>query len=79
MLNRAKILYGYVISNKMNKTATVIVNRLVKHSKYGKFIKRTTKLHVHDIYNSSIGDKVCIIECRPISRTKSWKIIRNNN
>ncbi|MCV2508770.1 MAG: 30S ribosomal protein S17 [Candidatus Lightella neohaematopini] len=79
MSNKNKILYGYVISNKMNKTATVIVSRLVKHSKYGKFIKRTTKLHVHDIYNSNIGDKVCIIECKPISKTKSWKIIKNNN
>ncbi|MCV2499941.1 MAG: 30S ribosomal protein S17 [Candidatus Lightella neohaematopini] len=79
MLNKAKILYGYVISNKMNKTATVMVSRLVKHSKYGKFIKRTTKLHAHDIYNSNIGDKVYIMECKPISKTKSWKIIKNNN
>ncbi|MCV2528255.1 MAG: 30S ribosomal protein S17 [Candidatus Lightella neohaematopini] len=76
MLNKNRILYGQVISNKMNKTVTVVVNRIIKHSKYGKFIKRTTKLHVHDIYNSNIGDKVHITECRPISKTKSWKIIK---
>ncbi|MCV2525624.1 MAG: 30S ribosomal protein S17 [Candidatus Lightella neohaematopini] len=76
MLNKNRILCGQVISNKMNKTVTVIVNRIVKHNKYGKFIKRTTKLHVHDIYNSSIGDKVYITECRPISKTKSWQIIK---
>ncbi|MCV2506078.1 MAG: 30S ribosomal protein S17 [Candidatus Lightella neohaematopini] len=76
MIKKAKVLCGYIVSNRMNKTVTVAVNRITKHNKYGKFIKRTTKLHAHDIYNSNIGDKVYIIECRPISKTKSWKIIK---
>ncbi|SBT82104.1 30S ribosomal protein S17 [secondary endosymbiont of Trabutina mannipara] len=70
-------LQGRVVSNKMEKSIVVIIERFVKHPIYGKFIKRTTKLHVHDENNeSNIGDIVEINECRPISKSKSWKLIR---
>ncbi|UAJ64927.1 30S ribosomal protein S17 [Candidatus Schneideria nysicola] len=70
-------LQGRVISNKMEKSLVVAVERLVKHSIYGKFIRRTTKLHVHDPkQESNVGDMIEIGECRPISKTKSWKLIR---
>lgn len=64
---------GKVISNKMDKSITVLIERKVKHPKYKKFIKRSTKLHVHDERNTCReGDKVLIKECRPISKTKAW-------
>lgn len=67
---------GKVISNKMDKTATVLIERKVKHPVYGKYIRRSTKLHVHDENNvCQEGDLVTIQECRPISRTKSWKLV----
>jgi len=73
---RQRTLVGRVLSNKMDKTATVIVERRVKHPLYGKYIRRSTKLHVHDEDNScQIGDLVSIAECRPISRTKSWRLV----
>ncbi|WP_331828357.1 30S ribosomal protein S17 [Candidatus Blochmannia sp. SNP] len=73
MADRIRILIGRVISNKMNKSAVVSVERLIKHSTYEKFIKRTTKLHVHDPNNeTNIGDIISMKECRPISKTKSW-------
>lgn len=73
MVDRIRILTGRVISNKMNKSAVVSVERLIKHSTYEKFIKRTTKLHVHDPNNeTNIGDIIAIRACRPISKTKSW-------
>lgn len=73
MINKIRILKGYVVSNKMEKSIVVSINRLFKHPMYGKFIKRTTKLHVHDPRNdSNIGDIVEVKECRPISKTKSW-------
>lgn len=76
MSDKAHMLHGKVLSNKMNKTIVVSVERFVKHKDYGKFIKRTTKLHVHDEKNScSIGDIVSIKECRPISKTKSWALV----
>lgn len=75
MLNRT--LVGRVVSDKMNKSATIVIERLVKHPLYGKFIKRTTKLHVHDENNEcGIGDTVMIEECRPISKTKSWRLVK---
>lgn len=78
MTNKLRIVHGKVISNKMNKSIVVIVERVIKHPVYGKFIKRTTKLHVHDeTNNSSIGDIVAIKECRPISKTKSWTLINH--
>lgn len=71
-----RILSGRVTSNKMNKTVTVLVERRLKHPLYGKYITRSRKYHAHDDKNQfSIGDFVKIIECRPISKTKSWKVI----
>jgi small subunit ribosomal protein S17 len=68
---------GRVVSDKMNKSATIVIERLVKHPLYGKYIKRTTKLHVHDENNEcSTGDTVMIEECRPISKTKSWRLVK---
>ena len=65
-----------VISNKMDKSATVLIERKVKHPVYGKYIRRSTKLHIHDADNScQEGDLVTIEQCRPISRTKSWKLV----
>jgi len=67
---------GMVIGDKMDKTVTVIVERQVKHPLYGKYIKRSTKVHAHDEANEcGAGDKVLIAECRPISKSKSWKVV----
>jgi small subunit ribosomal protein S17 len=67
---------GKVISSKMDKSATVLIERKVKHPVYGKYIRRSTKLHIHDADNScQDGDMVTIEECRPISKTKSWKLV----
>ena len=66
---------GTVISNKMDKSITVLVERRVKHPIYGKFITRSTKLHAHDEANEcKIGDVVTIKETRPISKTKTWML-----
>ena len=71
----ARELTGVVTSNKADKTATVRVDRRVRHPVYGKFIRRSTKLAVHDENNDCReGDTVTIIETRPISRTKSWRL-----
>ena len=71
-----RTLQGKVISNKMDKSITVAIERSVKHPIYGKFIKRTTKLHVHDENNQcKEGDVVTIRECRPLSKTKSWTLV----
>lgn len=68
-------LEGVVVSNKMDKTAVVMVERLVKHSLYKKYIKRRAKYAAHDEGNAcNIGDKVLITESRPLSRTKKWRI-----
>lgn len=70
---KKKILTAKVLSNKMNKSATVVVERLVKHSVNGKYIKRSTKLHIHDENNEcQVGQKVKIHQCNPISKTKTW-------
>lgn len=67
---------GRVISARMNKTITVRIDRLVRHPLYGKFIRRSTKLHVHDEDNTCReGDLVRIGECRPLSKTKSWTLV----
>jgi small subunit ribosomal protein S17 len=80
MSNEEKVLrtqIGSVISNKMDKSATVLIERKVKHPLYGKFVKKSTKLHVHDENNEcSMGDTVQITECRPISKTKSWALVK---
>jgi small subunit ribosomal protein S17 len=71
-----RTLTGRVVSNKMNKTISVEVERLVKHPRYGKYIRRTTKLLAHDETNESReGDTVQISECRPLSRNKSWRLV----
>ena len=67
---------GRVISSKMHKTITVLVERQVKHPLYGKYIRRSTKLHVHDEENQcNEGDTVSIAECRPISKSKCWRLV----
>lgn len=76
MSEKNHTLKGRVTNNKMQKSIIVAVDRLVKHKTYKKFIRRTTKLHVHDAHNMAMtGDLVEIQECRPISKTKSWKLI----
>ena len=68
---------GVVTSDKMNKTRRVEIPRLVKHARYGKYIKRRTICHVHDEQNEShTGDTVEIMETRPLSKTKAWRLIR---
>lgn len=70
-----RTLTGRVTSNKMDKTITVVIERLVKHPVYGKYIRRTTKLHAHDENNECReGDLVAIKQCRPLSKTKSWTL-----
>jgi small subunit ribosomal protein S17 len=74
---QARTLTGRVVSNKMDKTVTVVVERRVQHPLYGKFITRSTKYHVHDEENTcQEGDLVQIKECRPISKTKSWQLYK---
>ncbi len=70
-----RTLTGRVISNKMSKTITVLVERKVKHPKYGKYVKRSTKLHAHDEENTCQKDDIVeILQCRPLSKTKSWRL-----
>jgi small subunit ribosomal protein S17 len=67
---------GRVVSNKMQKSVTVSIERLVKHPAYGKFIRRTTKVMAHDEDGACrTGDTVAIVECRPISKRKSWRVV----
>lgn len=73
----SRTLVGEVISDKMQKTITVLVERTVKHPLYKKYVKRSTKLHAHDEKNECrIGDRVSIEQCRPLSKTKSWRLYR---
>ncbi|WP_373740685.1 30S ribosomal protein S17 [Neisseria sp.] len=70
-----RTLQGKVVSDKMDKTVTVLVERKVKHPLYGKIIRRSTKIHAHDEQNRyCIGDIVVIAEARPLSKTKSWVV-----
>ncbi len=70
-------LTGRVVSDKMKKTVTVVVERRVKHALYGKYITRSGKYHAHDEASEcKQGDLVLIEECRPISRTKAWRVIK---
>jgi small subunit ribosomal protein S17 len=74
--NLRKTRIGVVTSNKMTKTITVAVERKVKHPIYGKFVKKTTRFHAHDEKNeASIGDVVRIMETRPLSKTKRWRLV----
>lgn len=68
---------GRVTSDKMDKTITVLVERRVKHPIYGKYVKRSTKLHAHDEHNEcKEGDVVTIEECRPLSKSKAWRLVK---
>lgn len=68
---------GRVVSDKMEKSVTVLVERKVAHPIYGKYVKRSTKLHAHDENNEcKMGDTVSIEECRPLSKTKSWRLVK---
>ena len=74
--NLRKTRIGVVTSNKMDKTITVAVERKVKHPIYGKFVKKTTKFHAHDEKNEcTVGDVVKIMETRPLSKTKRWRLV----
>ena len=71
-----RTLTGKVVSNKMEKSITVLIERRVQHPVYGKMIRRSTKLHAHDENNvAKIGDTVTIKESRPISKTKAWTLV----
>lgn len=77
MTDKIRSVQGKVVSDKMDKSFVVAIERKVKHPLYGKFIRRTTKLHVHDENNEAkLGDVVEIKECRPLSKTKSWTLVR---
>ncbi len=72
-----RTVQGVVTSNAGNKSATIMIERRIKHPIYGKFIKRSTKLHIHDETNEcNKGDTILVEECRPMSKTKSWKLVK---
>jgi small subunit ribosomal protein S17 len=74
---QGRTIPGNVVSNKMDKSITVLVERRVLHPLYKKTIRKSTKLHAHDEGNDcNIGDTVLIQECRPMSKTKSWRLVR---
>lgn len=74
--SKPRIVTGKVISAKMNKTIVVLVERVVKHPKYGKYIRLCSKMHAHDENQScTVGNMVKIQETKPISKTKSWKLL----
>jgi len=76
-VRKLKSLTGVVISNSGNKSIKVVVDFKVRHPKYGKYMKRRTKLGVHDEHNQAgVGDVVEVVECRPYSKTKSWRLVR---
>ena len=73
---RTRMATGRVVSNKMDKTITVLIERRVKHPVYGKYITRSSKIHAHDESNQcGIGDTVTVAETRPISKSKTWKLV----
>ena len=75
-VKKVRTLHGKVISDKMDKTVVVLLERQVKHPLYGKYVRRSTKLHVHDEHNEcTVGDKISIRECRPVSKMKSWRLV----
>ena len=76
MENKAKVISAKVLKTAMDKSAVVSVERLVKHPVNGKFIKRSTKYHVHDENNKCVvGELIKIRQCRPISKTKTWMLV----
>ena len=71
-----RTVQGRVVSNKMDKTVTIVIDRMVKHALYGKYIRRSSKLHAHDAENAcKEGDIVRVAECRPLSKTKNWRVV----
>ncbi len=71
-----KIITGRVVSSAMDKTITVLVERRVKHPLYGKFMRRSSKIHAHDEANEcNAGDWVRVEQCRPLSKTKTWRLL----
>ena len=73
---KLRTVEGRVVSNKMNKTVTVLVERQVKHALYGKYIRRSTKLHAHDADNTcGMGDTVRVVEIAPMSKTNNWRVV----
>jgi small subunit ribosomal protein S17 len=71
-----RTVVGRVVSNKMEKTVSVAIERLIKHPAYGKYVRRTGKVMAHDESNECrIGDRVTIAECRPISKNKAWRVV----
>ena len=73
--NRRTIV-GRVVSDKMDKTVSVAIERLIKHPMYGKYIRRTSKVMAHDENNEcKAGDRVAISECRPVSKNKAWQVV----
>ncbi|NIA27723.1 MAG: 30S ribosomal protein S17 [Desulfobulbaceae bacterium] len=73
---QTRTVVGRVISDKMDKTVSVAVERLIKHPMYGKYIRRTTKVLAHDANNEcKPGDRVAISECKPISKNKAWAVV----
>ena len=71
-----KVRVGKVVSDKMDKTIVVAIEDNVRHAKYGKIIKRTVKIHAHDEKNEcGVGDKVAVMETRPLSKTKRWRLV----
>jgi small subunit ribosomal protein S17 len=72
-----RTLQGRVISDRMDKTVTVLVERRVKHPVYGKFLRRSTKVHAHDENNECrTGDVVRVEQCRPLSKSKTWRLVQ---
>ncbi|GEA50427.1 30S ribosomal protein S17 [Vibrio inusitatus NBRC 102082] len=77
MSDKIRTSLGRVVSDKGDKSITVAIERMVKHPIYGKFVKRTTKIHAHDENNEcGLGDTVEVQECRPLSKTKSWTLVK---
>ncbi len=77
MSDNIRTQQGRVVSDKMDKSIVVAIERFVKHPIYGKYVKRTTKVHAHDESNEcGLGDTVVIRECRPLSKTKSWTLVK---
>jgi small subunit ribosomal protein S17 len=73
----ARTLTGRVSSDKMDKTITVVIERLVRHPVYGKYMRRSTKLHAHDESNEGrTGDLVMVEQCRPLAKTKAWRLVK---
>ena len=74
--NLRKVRVGMVVSDKMDKTVVVAIEDNVKHPKYGKIVKHTLKVHAHDENNEcGVGDKVSVMETRPLSKTKRWRVV----